>query len=575
MTLLVVTPVALIAVSGVLSRYDKLYIFSLSGQYHDDTGDHTIHFGGLRGFFRYPIIFVAASAATVGSAFLLAKQNPFIIYSSPYSVWSMMISVWLCFAWFMSRAIGFVRPTAFQRLFALLWMFLGGWALLVVATVYEQSSQIASAYLIVIYFASISLATLVAFCEQFGLESKKSFSAEQEHHAEISARYPERSGSAGRGQNDEEAWAEEATEYTSGLGSPRRTTFANYTASSPSDPRNTESAILEDEEEAKFGLVYGNEQKWSRSLPPWTWILQLLLLVPVPLIIVGEVALQTITGVSQTLADGNSALLVYILVAIFSVMIVAPVGPFVHRYTYHIPLFVFGVLVGTLIYNLAAFPFSGNNRLKIYFKQKVDLDTGMNTVTLSGVDGPYVKDIIGTLPSAAGQTLHMDRSGRLGLLDYSWAGLSPRVVPNTQPGIPPLVGYGQWLDFNATRDPSLSEARITVVGRNTRSCILRFNSPVSNFYIEGSATDDRFPRKSDDGTTEIRLWSREWEKPWNITFSWDGEEGIGGRVVCLWNDEDGLGLIPALEEIKRFSPDWTTVTKFSDGLVEGSKAFNI
>ena len=577
-TLLVVAPVVLIAVSGVLSHYDKLYIFSLSGQYHDDTGDHKIHFGGLRGFFRYPIIFVIASAATVGSAFLLAKQNPFIIYSSPYSVWSMMISIWLCFTWFTSRAIGFVRPSAFHRVFVLLWMFLGGWALLVVTTVYEQQAQIASGYLIVIYFASISLATLVAFCEQFGLESKQSFSEEQRHHAETITRYTERSGSTGGGENDEEAWAEEATESTSLLGSRRRTTFANYTTSSPPEPHNTESAILEEEEEeeeAKFGPVYGNEQRWSRLLPSWTWLLQVLILVPVPLIIIGEVALQTITGVSQTLADGNSALIVYILTAIFAILIVAPVGPFVHRYTYHIPLFVFGVLVGTLIYNLVAFPFSGNNRLKVYFKQKVDLDTRMNTVTLSGVDGPYLKDIIGTLPSAAGQTLHVDRSGRLGLLDYSWAGLPPRVVPNTQPGVPPLVGYGQWLDFNATRDPSSREARITVVGRNTRSCILRFDSPVSNFYIEGSATDDRFPRESPEGTTEIRLWGREWEKPWNVTFNWEEEEGIGGRVVCLWNDEDGLGLIPALEEIKRFGPDWTTVTKFGDGLVEGSKAFNV
>ncbi|MCJ1331638.1 hypothetical protein MMC10_008329 [Thelotrema lepadinum] len=574
-TLLVAAPIALIAVSGVLSHCDKLYVFSLSVQNRDGPGDQKIRLGGIRGFFRYPIIFVVASAATIGSAFLLVKQNSFIVYSSPYSVWSMMISVWLWFAWFTSRAIGFVRPTALHRLYALLWMFFGGWALLVVATVYEQQSQIASGYLVVIYFASIALSTLIAFCEQFGLETKKSFAAEQGHHEETRARRSERPGSAGTGENNEEAWAEEATESTSLLGSQRRTTFANYNPSSPSDPRHTESAIVEDEEEAKFGPVYGNEQKWSRSFPAWTWLLQLLTLVPVPLIIVGGVALQTITGTSQTLADGNSALIVYLLMAIFSILIIAPIGPFVHRYTYHIPLFIFGVLVGTLVYNLVAFPFSGNSRLKVYFKQKVDLDSGMNTVTLSGIDGPYIKNIIGTLPSAAGETLDVDRSGRLGLLDYSWAGLPPKVVPNTQPGVPPLVGYGQWLAFNASRDPGSKEARIVVAGKNTRSCILRFNSPVSSFYVEGSATDDRFPRKSDTGTTEIRLWSREWEKPWNMTFEWDREEGIGGRVVCLWNDEDGLGLIPALEEVKRFAPDWATISKFSDGLVEGSKVFNV
>ena len=564
-TLLVVAPVTLIAVSGVLSQFDKLYAFSLSTLHHEESGDQKVWLGGFRGFFRYPIIFAIASAATMGSAFLLAKQNPFIIYSSPYSVWSMMISTWLCLAWFASRAIGSVRPTAFHRLFAMMWMFLGGWSLLVISTVFEQQYQVASAYLFVIYFAAIFFSTFIAFCEQFSLETKSSFGTEQQLHSGAGISPPERSGSAFEEQNDEEA-----TESTSLLGSQRRTTFANYR--SPSQ-QNVESAI-EEEDQARFGLVYDGEQKWSQSLPSWTWLLQVLILVPVPLIIVGSTALQVSTAISQTLADGNSPLLVYLMVAIFSVLVVAPISPFLHRYTYHIPLFLFGVLIGTLIYNLVAFPFSGNNRLKVYFQQQVDLDSGLNKVVLTSIEGPYIKDIIATLPSAAGKRLTTSSGSRGGLQDYSWEGLPPNVVPNTQSGVPPSVGYGQWLEFNATRYSDSKTASIVVMGKNTRSCVLRFYNPVSSYEVEGSATDDRFPTTAENGITEVRLWSREWEKALNVTFNWDEEEGVSGRVVCRWNDEE-LGLIPALEEAKRFSPDWATFTKLSDGLVEGSKAFNV
>jgi hypothetical protein len=53
----------------------------------------------------------------------------------------------------------------------------------------------------------------------------------------------------------------------------------------------------------------------------------------------------------------------------------------------------------------------------------------------------------------------------------------------------------------------------------------------------------------------------------------EGEEGRSGRVVCLWSDHNELGKIPALDEVQRFMPAWTSVVKLMDGLVEGSKGF--
>ena len=76
---------------------------------------------------------------------------------------------------------------------------------------------------------------------------------------------------------------------------------------------------------------------------------------------------------------------------------------------------------------------------------------------------------------------------------------------------------------------------------------------------------------------EIRLWSREWEKPWVVHVMWKGErdKGLDGRAVCLWSDANDSGVILALDEVRSFLPAWAIVTKLSDGLVEGSKAFTL
>src|SRR5437016_5954298 len=131
---------------------------------------------------------------------------------------------------------------------------------------------------------------------------------------------------------------------------------------------------------------------------------------------------------------------------LLSILLLAPLSPFLHRFTFHIPMFLFLIFVGTLIYNLVAFPFSANNRLKVYFIQDVDLDTGKNNVSLTGVHD-YVRSIMETIPSAAGQDIQClyDTRGKAGLTKCPWEGLAPKVVKNVSDGEPPENGYRDWL----------------------------------------------------------------------------------------------------------------------------------
>ncbi|KAI9703734.1 MAG: hypothetical protein M1836_007504 [Candelina mexicana] len=594
LTLLIATPIVLLVVGISLQRQGKMYLFSTKAYQHSSSDDDTVSLKGLRGFTRYPVAFVLASAAVVGLAFLITKINPDIIYSSQYAVWSMMLTAWLAVAWFILSGADFVRPSALHRVYSLLWMYIGGWLVLLAITVAQDRLGIAGGYFMMFYFAGIFLALLISFLEFFALPTKAKYAAQSlgDTGRDVSDR--PRSGSVGSGthiapsadetlavdENQENTENYEADESTSLLQGDRNTTFANYTRTGrhPHD----EGSKQYDVDDTPKGKAYGDEQAWSESLPQWTWLLQFILLAPIIIILVGQVALLLTSAMYQTGADGSSVFLVYIAIAVFSILILAPVGPFLHRFTYHIPTFFFLIFVGTLVYNLIAFPFSANNRLKVYFIQTVDLETGINEVALTGIDG-YIRDIVHTIPSAAGQSINCSKQdrGKAGLTKCTWKGLAPHVVQGHIPsGVPPELGYSDWLHHNISRVEGKNEARFQLYGRNTRACKLVFHAPISNFSVAGAGKDERFEAVPKSGSSEIRLWSRDWEKAWTVDVQWsvgegesEGEEGRDGSVVCLWSDNNDSGVIPALDEIRRFAPDWVAVTKLADGLVEGRKAF--
>jgi hypothetical protein len=86
-TLLVVAPLALVGLTFGLSKADKNYLFARKAYKYSSDDDHPVHLYGWRGFFRFPIVFVAATAVVVALAYLIVRVNPLIVYSSPYTVW--------------------------------------------------------------------------------------------------------------------------------------------------------------------------------------------------------------------------------------------------------------------------------------------------------------------------------------------------------------------------------------------------------------------------------------------------------------------------------------------------------
>jgi hypothetical protein len=582
-TLLVAGPIFLILTLALLYRADKLYLFSGSRAYHMPNGDDSVQINGWRGFFRFPLILLVSCAAPVALAYLLFKENQFIAHSSEWAVWSTMASSFIFVGWFFCRTADFGRPSSLTRAYGLSWLWLGWWALLVASTVFEENFHLLGTYFVLIYTASVFVATWLSYIELFSLPKKSAY-CRGKVGEEYSSSRSESSvrgdhGASGSGHDDNvgntgEDGEDEPTETSSLLKNRGRSTFKGY--SRPADEQSTDSTHKDEKTDSH------EEQEWSKS--QWTswWVLQLLVLVPINVIIVGQIALFTTEALHQTGQDGSSMFLVYIMMAVSTIALFSPLIPILHRFTWHIPIFLLLVLVGTLIYNLVAFPFSADNRVKLFFLQQVDLDTGNTSVSLQGVP-PFVRDAIAQLPSVAGQELTCVEAGVSNNLEKcSWAGLPPNVA-NQASTISSKFKYKGWISFNSTRvngSDSDNKARFVVSGRNTRACRLTFDTPITAFSVHGQAPrDKRFPPVPEAGSNEIRLWSRTWDRTWTVDVSWDSPEGkngtIEGKVVCLWSDANQNGVIPAFDEALHYVPDWVAITKAADGLVEGYKRFTV
>lgn len=487
-----------------------------------------------------------------------------------------------------------MRPSALQRIYTLIWLFIGGFALLIFVTVLARHYQIAGGYFAMFYFAAIFFALLISYIELFFAPSKANFVGHRDNNnaSRRNSEAPSRplSGTtSGARSQDRPLLDDDATETTSLLRGDRRS-FAHYGSrrQSVSDGADRE----EYNGSADLGTAYPGEQEWSGTMPSSLWILQFLLLVPITVILVGQIALLMTSALYQTPQDGASSLLIYIAFAVFTALLLAPTGPFLHRFTYHIPTFLFFVCVGTLIYNLVAFPFSRDHRLKLYFVQEVDLDTGENAVSLTGLD-EYVQRAIKEIPSAYGKRYNCtqpDVVSRQNLIKCSWAGLPARVVPKVK--VAPFgnnTSPSSWLDYEITHRKGANNATIRVVGQNTRACRILFDTPIADLAVAGAVSDPRFNATGPNGSRSVRLWHREWSQPWNVSVTWDppgppnlnrhqnnqiSTPTLSGRVVCLWSDANA-GAIPAFDEVQHYLPYWAVATKYSDGLVEGSKRFMI
>lgn len=304
------------------------------------------------------------------------------------------------------------------------------------------------------------------------------------------------------------------------------------------------------------------------------------------------------------------------------------ITPFAHSLHHNLTLGVFALFVISCLYTWTAFPFTREAPLKLWFVQTIEVDlpasvsgvtlpasqsdSGVRAITqLSGPKGILQRDIIPGLPSSWGQDVNcLTNPLRPGLTNCNWTstlfpspgGESATDEPESTPR------PSDWLDVNITR-LGLTSARISVQGKNTRNCRIKFDSPISSFTVhppefrfDSSGIVESYPSGriqpgyeiTEKGLNDLVLFSRTWGRRFVVDIGWNettgsstggDEDKFGGRVGCQWSEYGSASAgssyaatsaqVPAMEELLHFLPLWATVTKVTYGVVEVEGRFSI
>lgn len=586
LTLLIATPLILFVVTVLLIKQDKYYFFASSTEADSGVSDGLLALNGWRGLFRFPFALVFATALTFGSVRLVGKINPLIIYSSGYAVWAMSIAIFYSSFWLIMRGSSYVRPSALHRGYSLMWLFVITWAFQIFVAVCEDRFHIGAFYFAAFFHTGVFLALLISLLELFALPSKADF-ARQMQDADPPSNLLSNDGADD--EEEEEAEASETTPLRAGedgygaVESEEQTTFATGYRRRPA---------TSDEGPAKdirAHAPYANEQSWSGHLPSWTWFLQLLVLAPIHLIITGNSALVQTSSMAQTSVDGSDMLTPLIAIAFLTVILLFPLTPFIHRVRHQLPTILFLVFVGTLVYNLTAFPFSSNYRFKYFFQQTIDLDNETNQVSVHGIP-EFTRQVLEALPGTAGQAITCEpAASRVGICSYDGSSLPPDPANG--------VALKDLVTFSASKSADGKSVDLQLDAADTRSCTISFSSPIVSFHVENGAPLEKRPA---GGIMSVRLWRRKWEGAWNVTLQLGSDRATAAdlsesknedvetndelqaraaafEVVasCSWSDANVATNIPAFTELKRYAPRWSVVSKTSVGLVEVKKSIKV
>jgi hypothetical protein len=299
---------------------------------------------------------------------------------------------------------------------------------------------------------------------------------------------------------------------------------------------------------------------------------------------------------------------VYGAIALLSLIVILPASPFMHKMHHVLTLIAAASLALSLIVTWTSFAFDQEAPMKVFFKQNYHVDAYNGSAhaitTLTGARSYLQKHIMPELPSTWGSHVNCSASQdarRSGLVECSWPthllpahGSSLTLVDASFEDSISLIEPSpsdlarNWLKVQTTKT-SPTSAILSVQGTNTRSCRLYFDStPVTYYNVTTPDTNGQLQpgyEIPEDGIKELRLWSRTWDRAFEVEVEWKGASGgsLEGRASCLWNEyasgaaggPGSGGRIPAYEEVLAFIPKWAAATKRDDGLVETWTTFRV
>ncbi|KIM32871.1 hypothetical protein M408DRAFT_20208 [Serendipita vermifera MAFF 305830] len=363
---------------------------------------------------------------------------------------------------------------------------------------------------------------------------------------------------------------------------------------------------LENRQESRSGGVISS---YSDVL----WMFQLVLTAIPSILLVSPLVLVIASGLGQTIADGSAPAIVYAGLTVLLFLCFVPLIPFAHQISSRLFVIIAVIFVTSTLYNFTAFPFSKHKKVKIFYNQNVDLDSGRKTVTLLGVQ-PYLRQALRNIPSAnaPNSSLSWSTDPIRGLGVASWDSLMPEFSRFTSES---STSDLQALVTSSSRRLDAETAVFTVKGLDTKSCVIIFDQNIVDVHVRrfrqgdgdsgakfgpsvGMSKDTPYSIPH-DGIPIMTLWSREWDTEFEVTVKWNSTaissetEGghsrfswrsllpfprrkwptYTGRIGCQWAD-NREGQMKALEELFAFLPEWATITS-KKALLTVDRSFSI
>lgn len=443
--------------------------------------EHKIHVES-RGLFRFPVALLFSTVACLGTALLFAQVNPYVIYSYPNAVFFSLFALGFIVLYAVLAGSARLRPTPHQTTAVLGEMFLLWWIILAIDI--ERGLLVVRAFFFAPFLYMSSLIGLAAML----LQAIRG-------HAVLpgDVRLPEDIVPTGEDGNL-------ASKLKKHLNPHKLWRYWN-----PNLRRVTIVGITLVTQLGFFIVLMVMGNKWIKFQQPR----------------------------SILLVDATSAL-----------FLVLPFATFMHKLHWTIPSTFSLVFIGTFFFSLFIFPFTSRAPAYLEFTQRLSLDNGTNTVTLTGPRGYLEYDIVPHLPSFKASTdLHVCGEAPMGLVGQPessfciWHGLPPPKAPEDLLMIQKL--------------PTTSATAIKVLviySPNCRGFGLEFTGPQPRW--EGIS-------RSEEASGRVIETFKVWV---------DNDKPVyKAKASCVWDIK--LKHVPAFTEAEAFSPRWARVRGDSRALM--------
>ncbi|RDB25285.1 Vacuolar membrane protease [Hypsizygus marmoreus] len=428
---------------------------------------------------RFWVALLLTVAAQAGLAWVYARFNPYIVYSSPYLVLLSALSLaYATFAIplaFRFPAFSFSFPflhtsttspkTSTASSPRLLPLFVLTYALLLTTTLLTRHAPLGGTYPLSALAACVFAGWVVGAVEELALgpRAEEAGGAEWEEEGEEEG---ERRMVTGVRFEVPEPGTENGTGNGTGTGiGSSQARSPDFQSRSPDQQAQTENGIeiREGEEEtepteitpliAQHGRVHPptrsrtQDHKIVRTL---VWVLQLLLVVPLPVMLFAHVGVMVVGSMGQGVGDGGKGgvVIVYTVFSLLAIFFLLPVVPFLpspstslsslppptqtqtstaKQPAHHNPLIPLSLLtfaltlaytsslLGTLLTPLSlpaarlGFPFTVNAPLKIFFEQNVEVLGARWESSSSSAQNPNVTAEVKALTILRGVSYYLER----------------------------------------------------------------------------------------------------------------------------------------------------------------------